>query len=155
VPKLEKLILREVLDEDLPLLYDIQREPEGCAMAAVTPKSRSEFSQYYREKTLDGDVTIRTIEIDGEVAGDIESFILKGHRTIGYWLGKKYWGRGIATAAVAEFVTSHEKHRPLSAFVPLPNVVSYRVLEKCGFHQVGVASCASDGIEELEMVLKG
>jgi RimJ/RimL family protein N-acetyltransferase len=51
---------------------------------------------------------------------------------VGYWIGKEYWGRGIATAALQEFLT-HLKMRPLHAYVAKHNKASIRVLEKCGF----------------------
>jgi RimJ/RimL family protein N-acetyltransferase len=123
-------------------------------MAVVAPRNEVEFFRHWRENILSNkEVTIQTIEVDAEVAGDVRSFMLEGHLTIGYWIGKKYWGRGIATTAVAEFLTSHEKRRPISAFVAVQNVASYRVLQKCGFHQVSQAAKASDGVEEYRMEL--
>jgi RimJ/RimL family protein N-acetyltransferase len=51
---------------------------------------------------------------------------------VGYWLGKAYWGRGIASSALALFLDD-ERHRPLLATVAAHNVGSRRVLEKAGF----------------------
>lgn len=59
---------------------------------------------------------------------------------IGYWLGKKYWGKGIATEALLLFLEyAFEKiklHR-VSAHVLEVNKQSARVLEKCGFRLEG------------------
>ena len=74
------------------------------------------------------------VVIGGEVAGNVVSWEQSGQRMVGYWLGRVYWGRGIATAALTLFVA--ELSRPLYADVAAHNLGSIRVLEKCGFHRV-------------------
>lgn len=61
---------------------------------------------------------------------------MEGQREIGYWIGKEYWGRGIATEALAAFLLL-ETRRPLLAYAARDNVASIRVLEKCGFVRSG------------------
>ncbi|KAK8049546.1 Acetyltransferase [Apiospora phragmitis] len=61
---------------------------------------------------------------------------------LGYWIGQKFWGQGIATTAVQAFVrwafqTFPELHR-LEAEVYQMNAGSMRVLEKAGFTKDGV-----------------
>ncbi|KAF7836256.1 putative N-acetyltransferase p20 [Senna tora] len=61
---------------------------------------------------------------------------------IGYVLGSKYWGKGIATKAVKErvgvvFDEMRELER-VEALVDVENVGSQRVLQKCGFVREGV-----------------
>ena len=68
----------------------------------------------------------------GVGAGSAVSWTQDGHREIGYWLGSEYWGKGIATAAVATFVEQLSQ-RPLFAWVAEHNAGSIRVLEKCDF----------------------
>jgi RimJ/RimL family protein N-acetyltransferase len=58
-----------------------------------------------------------------------------GRRLVGYWLGREFWGRGLATEALAE-LTAEIPDRPLHAWVATSNVGSIRVLEKCGFVEV-------------------
>lgn len=148
------IALRDVREADLPLLYQIQKEPEGYQMAVVKPRDEEAFYRHWRTNVLSHpDVIIKTIEIEGEVAGDVTSFILNGERAVGYWIAQKFWGRGIASAAVRELLVSYEKRRPLCAFVATSNLASYRVLEKCGFRRVGAPTRASDGVEEFKMVL--
>jgi Acetyltransferase (GNAT) domain len=94
---------------------------------------------------------IRTIVCDEQVAGNIGSWIAEDQRLIGYWIGREFWGRGIATAALAAFV-AEVKERPLHAFVAKHNVGSIRVLEKCEFapspeHDPSIAG--EDGIHEV------
>jgi RimJ/RimL family protein N-acetyltransferase len=57
-----------------------------------------------------------TIVVDGNVAGNIVSSEQSGKRLVGYGVGRDYWGRGVATAALLEFL-GHETTRPLYAYV--------------------------------------
>ena len=73
-----------------------------------------------------------TILLEGQVAGSIVSFAQSGKLQVGYWIGRSYWGQGIATKALSAFL-GHVKARPLYAHVAKHNIASLRVLEKCGF----------------------
>ena len=84
----------------------------------------------------DPTVIAKTIVVDGQVAGNVVSFDGESEREVGYWLGREYWGSGIATRALSEFL-AHESTRPLFAGVARHNAGSLRVLEKCGFTPVG------------------
>jgi RimJ/RimL family protein N-acetyltransferase len=64
------------------------------------------------------------------------SFMNAGEREVGYWIGREFWGRGIATLALAGFLRLEER-RPLHARVVRHNVASIKVLEKCGFRVTG------------------
>ena len=100
----------------------------------------------------DKSVLVRAIILDGQVAGNIVSWEREGKRLVGYWIGKNYWGRGIATAALSEFLTL-VRVRPLYAHVAKHNLGSIRVLEKCGFRTCMEVAQPSDtpgdGVEEL------
>ena len=83
---------------------------------------------------------IRAIEVDGVIAGGVAFEPLGGERTgtalFGYWLGRIFWGRGIATEAarmLSDFALESGDLRRLEATVFAPNAASARVLEKCGF----------------------
>ncbi len=80
----------------------------------------------------DDSVLIKTILFDGSVAGNIVCFEQLGEREVGYWLGKEFWGKGIASQALAQFLDLIET-RPLYAHVAKHNIASKRVLEKSGF----------------------
>jgi ribosomal-protein-alanine N-acetyltransferase len=80
------------------------------------------------------------IASDGEAVGGI-GFVLRSDvervsAEIGYWLGEAWWGRGIATEALAA-VTAHaiDAHHLTRIFaVPFAwNRASCRVLEKAGY----------------------
>ena len=84
---------------------------------------------------------MRTVLADGDVAGNVVSFVQGGEREVGYWIGREFWGRGVASRALAAFLRI-EKQRPLTAHVAKHNVASRRVLEKCGFRLCGEAVMA-------------
>ena len=54
----------------------------------------------------------RAIVLDGEVAGTIGSWGDPGEREVTYWIGRSYWGEGIATCALDAFLTV-DRSRPL------------------------------------------
>ncbi len=83
------------------------------------------------------------------MAGHIVSWEQDGRRNVGYWLGQRFWGRGIATVALSAFLEI-EQTRPLYAHVARHNVGSLRVLEKCAF----TASPKAPDAEEFVLVLE-
>ncbi|GGF02393.1 GNAT family N-acetyltransferase [Hymenobacter cavernae] len=84
------------------------------------------------------------IEVDGAAGGGI-SIIFKNDverrsAEIGYWLGRRYWGRGIMTAAaqaLTDYTFAHFDVCRLFAGVFAHNTASARVLEKCGYELEG------------------
>ena len=101
------------------------------------------------------------IEVDGEYAGGVGYERFEAERRfvaeIGYWVGRKYWGRGVATAAVravAALAFKREDIERLEAGAYSNNPASQRVLEKCGFHREGILGRAVvKGDEILDVVM--
>lgn len=148
------MTLRDVRDEDLPFFFEHQREPAAVAMARFGPRDHDAFMTHWRTRVLADPANLKkTIVVDGAVAGNVVSWSSDGKRLVGYWVGSAYWGRGIATEALAEFVAHYERRRPLHAYVAVENAGSTRVLEKCGFRRVGDAVTGEDGVAELLMRL--
>jgi RimJ/RimL family protein N-acetyltransferase len=106
-------------------------------MAAFPVRDRDAFEAHWARVRADETCVARTVLVDGEVAGNVGSFNRDDAREIGYWIGRAYWGRGVATAAVRRFVDEVEPCRPLHAGVALGNAASMRVLEKVGFRRTG------------------
>lgn len=71
------------------------------------------------------------------------------------WIGKEYWGKGIATRALAELL-DHVKVRPRYARAAKDNIASIRALEKCGFAITGEGKGFSNarGVEVEEFILQ-
>ena len=146
--------IRDVIEDDLPILCAQQLDSDATRMAAFPAREPEAFMAHWRNKILGNPrVQKQTILFDAQVAGHIVSFEQGEKRLVGYWLGKEYWGRGIATCALSEFLRK-ETHRPLYAQVVKHNVASIRVLEKCGFTVLGAEPPMPGAeIEELTMVL--
>jgi RimJ/RimL family protein N-acetyltransferase len=151
--------LRELGDEDLDLLFEQWADPAAAHMAAFTAPDhmdRDAFERRWSRIRADETTINRVIVVDGEVAGTIGSWGDPGEREVTYWIGRSYWGKGIATAALEAFL-SVDTSRPLRARVASDNVASRRVLEKCGFRvtatERGFAEARSREIEEFVLRL--
>ena len=138
-------VLRDVRVNDLDAFFEHQREPEANAMAIFPPRDRETFDAHWRRILADDTLIKKTIVHGDQVAGNVLSWQQDGQQLVGYWVGRAFWGRGLATRALQELVTELTT-RPLHAWVATSNVGSIRVLEKCGFVQVG--SRTTD-VEEL------
>ena len=124
--------LRDVIETDLPIFFEQQLDPEATQMADFPSRTRDAFMAHWNRITADDSSLIKTILFDGNVAGNIVCFEQLGEREVGYWLGKEYWGKGIATQALEQFLKLVDT-RPLYARVAKHNIGSRRVLEKCRF----------------------
>ena len=150
--------LRDVFDEDLVIFFEHQRDPTANWMAAFTsqdPTDWAAFSAKWERILDDGTITVKTIKCDGIAIGNVSSFIApwSGQREVSFWLGRSYWGHGITTQALVQFLEV-EVTRPLHARAAWDNVASIRVLEKCGFVQVGRDKGFANGRgEEIEEVI--
>jgi RimJ/RimL family protein N-acetyltransferase len=148
--------LRSVEDRDVEVFFEHQADPQAVEMAAFPARDKDQFDAHWAKVRADGTLVARTIVTDGVVAGNIGSWPDNGQQLLGYWVGREFWGRGVATQALALLV-DEVSIRPLYAHVVMHNVGSIRVLEKCGFRRDRVeeakARTADDGIEEFIYVL--
>src|SRR5919204_1661094 len=153
------LTLREVRDKDLPLPFEQWADPVAVHMAAFTAPDhidREAFERRWSRLRADETVLARVIVVDDDVAGTIGSWGDSGEREVTYWIGRSYWGKGIATDALNAFLAV-DRSRPLHARVASDNVASRRVLEKFGFHVIAternVTEARSAEIEDLVLRL--
>ncbi|WP_153040631.1 GNAT family N-acetyltransferase [Actinoplanes sp. TFC3] len=144
--------LRQVADSDLDVFFQHQSDPQATAMAAFPARDRATFDAHWAKIRPAPGVVMRTIDVGDQVAGYLTSWPGEGMRLLGYWVGREFWGRGVASRALALFVREIED-RPLGAHVAAHNGGSIRVLEKCGFRRVAQAPAAGDGVEEVSFVL--
>jgi RimJ/RimL family protein N-acetyltransferase len=128
--------LRAVIDSDLPIFFEQQNDPVANEMAAFAARDRDAFMAHWEKVFANPSNTYMTILYNDEVAGNMLSFEMDGKREVGYWLGRDFWGKGIASAALKEFLRQ-ERTRPLYGYAARHNIGSQRVLEKCGFEAVG------------------
>ena len=154
-----EVLLRDVEEADLTIFFDQQLDPDANHMAAFTarnPADRAAFMEHWARILGDETITKRTILVDGQVAGNVGSFEQFGEREVGYWLGKDFWGKGVATRALWAFLRE-VRARPLLARVAKDNLASRRVLEKCGFTICGedkeFSNARGEEVESLILML--
>jgi RimJ/RimL family protein N-acetyltransferase len=158
------LLLRDVIEDDLPIFFEQQLDPDANHMAAFTakdPTDREDFTDHWNRIQADATVIIKTIVFDGQVVGYVLSYEESGKPEVSYWIGKAFWGQGIATQALRGFLAQASRARPIYARVAKDNAASLRVLEKCGFtiagQAKGFANARGEEIEEwiLELTVPG
>ena len=156
--KFSVITLRDVEKSDLPIFFENQVDPEAIYMAGFTakdPADRAAFDQHWTKVLADESIFIKTILVSGEVAGSVLSHCWFGDPEVSYWIGKVYWGKGIATRALKLFLEGFSV-RPLYARIIIDNHASKRVLEKCGFvaHGKDQGFANARGMEVEEYIFK-
>lgn len=144
-----EVTLREVHEGDLPIFFEQQLDPEATHMAAFPARAYDAFMAHWAKSMAQEATILKTILFQGNVAGNIVCWEDSGERQVGYWLGKEYWGKGIASAALSQFLR-HVKERPLYAHVAKHNIASIRVLQKCGFIISGEEKFTEPDGKEIE-----
>jgi len=135
----ESVTIREVESSDLEAFFAHQLDPEANRMAAFVaddPKDRAAFDAHWAEILRSSQNINRTIVAGGQVVGHVACFPQGGNLEVTYWLGREFWGRGMATQALSQMlhlVTG----RPIFARAATDNIGSVRVLQKCGFRIIG------------------
>ena len=140
--------IRAVEESDLDAFYEHQADPIGAAMVPMPSRDRAALVEHWHRNLARADNIARTVVVDGAVAGHVVSWEADGRRMLGYWIGRGFWGRGVATTAVRALL-DEIPHRPLFAYVAASNIGSIRVLEKNGFiRATEEPEIGEDGVEE-------
>jgi RimJ/RimL family protein N-acetyltransferase len=126
---LPPVALRDVVEEDLDVFFEQQRDPDANAMAAFPARDRQEHFAHWRRILDDDTVITKSILYGDDVVGNIVSWIQDGKREIGYWIGRAHWGKGVATSALRSFLEV-DVERPVFAWVARHNAGSIRVLRR-------------------------
>ena len=125
-------MLRDVIDEDLPILFAYQRDPALNHRCDTPPREEEEFLDRMSTFRTDPTIFVRSIVHEEAVVGIANRFERDGETQLGYWIGRAFWGRGITTLAIKEFLQI-DPTRPIIAHVVKDNLASLRVLQKNGF----------------------
>lgn len=152
--------LRDVVESDLAIFFEQQLDQEANEMAAFTsknPADKTAFLEHWLRILSDRTVTTQTILFDGHVVGHVGSYTDQefGKPEVTYWIGKEFWGRGIATEALSKFLDKLQT-RPMYARTAKDNFASLRVLQKCNFVHEGEGKGFANarGRETEEYVMK-
>ncbi|MBS4195532.1 GNAT family N-acetyltransferase [Bacillus sp. FJAT-49870] len=156
---MSSIILRNVNEDDLPIFFKYQQNREANYMAAFTSKDHNDWDSFLTHWTkilMNEDFIKQTIIVDSNVVGHILKFEQFGEPEVSYWIGKEYWGKGIATKALREFL-KHISIRPRYARAAKDNAGSLKVLEKCGFvitgEDSGFSNARGEDVEEFILTL--
>lgn len=131
--------LRPTIIADLEILFQFQLNEEGRQLAAFMSKDATDKEAYIAKysKFLDNPtINNQTILLNDVIVGSIANFVMGEDTELTYWIDWKFWGKGIASKALQEFLLI-ETTRPIFGRVAFDNFGSQRVLEKNGFLKVG------------------
>ena len=101
--------------------------PIGCAAVTLLERYGAAQEPCRTGVFLEGEL---------EIVGTIARFQAEGHDSVGYWIARRHWGKGIASQALAMFL-AEEPRRPLHATTARTNAASRHILEKHGFRCTG------------------
>ncbi|MDD8061209.1 MULTISPECIES: GNAT family N-acetyltransferase [Shewanella] len=138
------IYLKDVSEQDLSLLFDFQNDPIANKMADVPAREREAFYQHWQQNIFSNQHSM--------AIGIWHNNLLVGHlvswvnlelatvdepevRLIGYWIGREYWGQGIATNALKMFLQHYIKS-PVYAYIDAQNQGSLKVAQANGFVNV-------------------
>ncbi|QUW20964.1 GNAT family N-acetyltransferase [Sporosarcina sp. Marseille-Q4063] len=152
---MSNIMLRNVIEDDLPIFFKYQQDRDANQMAAFTNKDPSDwdsFSTHWNKILTDKNIIKQTIIVENNVVGNVLCFEQFGELEVSYWIGREFWGKGIATNALREFL-NHVTIRPLNARAAKDNIGSLKVLEKCGFtitgEDSGFSNARGEDVEEF------
>jgi RimJ/RimL family protein N-acetyltransferase len=151
--------LTKTVTGDLPTLFQFQLDKEGSYLAAFMPKNADDKEAYLKKYTSflsNPTINMVTIKMNNEIVGSLSKFVMEDKAEITYWIDRKFWGQGIASTALQQFLET-EQTRPIYGRVAFDNYGSQKVLEKCGFVKIGkdkgFASARQAEIEEYIYIL--
>jgi RimJ/RimL family protein N-acetyltransferase len=128
--------LRDVVVGDLDVLFAQQLDPEVNRIAVTNARSRDSFDAHWATVLADPTRIAKVIVQDGVVLGRISCFRCDGLDSLGYWVAREHWGKGVITRALA-LLLAEIPHRVLHARVATTNVASIRALQRQGFVVTG------------------
>src|SRR5215471_14324910 len=144
------ITLRNVETSDISIFFEQQLDQEANRMAAFVRKERQDRAVFdaHWKRIMDAAATVnKTILLGEEVAGHVACFPQEGDLEVTYWLGKKHWGKGVATQAL-KLLLQEITHRPIFARAAKDNIGSIRVLQKCDFKIIGEDKGFAEGRDE-------
>lgn len=151
--ELSSISLLPSTKEDLLAFYEFQLDPEANFMAAFTAKNsfnKSAYIEKYSNFLFDPSIRMCTIRLNEIIVGSISKFVMFDENEITYWIDKSFWGKGIATVALREFLKV-ELSRPIYGRTAFDNLGSQKVLLSNGFEKIGTDKGFANGRgEEIE-----
>lgn len=151
----DRIILRPWQDSDAQALYRYASDPEVGPRAGWAPHESLEESLDIIRTVFNNDTTWAIVlKETGEAIGaigygpscDCNLPAREGEPTVGYWVARPYWNRGICTEALRLMISGIEAHSGITSLISghfIDNPASGKVMEKCGFVPTG-EECIDD-----------
>lgn len=145
----DRIILRPWQDSDAQALYRYASDPEVGPRAGWAPHESLEESLDIIRTVFNNDTTWAIVlKETGEAIGaigygpscDCNLPSREGEPTVGYWVARPYWGRGICTEALGLMIRNILSDTDIASLISghfIDNPASGRVMEKCGFIPTG------------------
>ncbi|GGB53870.1 GNAT family N-acetyltransferase [Shewanella inventionis] len=155
------IYLKDVCEHDLERLFAFQYDPIANKMADVPSREREAFYQHWQQNIFANKHSLaKGIWQNNLLVGHLVSWVNADLTTpnepeirlIGYWIGREYWGKGIATQALALFL-KQSITGPVFAYIDGQNQGSLRVAQANGFVNV-TAQYPSLYIKESLLIFK-
>jgi len=160
----ERLVLEPQTASHAEEMFGVLSDPAIYEYENAPPRSlewlRKRFAKLETRRSPDGTehwlnwvIRIPTSELIGYVQATVHP---DGHAAIAYELASRFWGRGLARAAVEAMVSALEEDygvRRLSAVFKRRNHRSQRLLERLGFSPATPQLHAELGAEPDEMLM--
>lgn len=154
----ERLLLRPPEKADLPAIVALLNDFQVSRMLARVPYPyrMDHANGWFSRVNKRGGERVFAICLDGQAIGMVGFQDKAGEPTLGYWLGRPYWGRGLmseaVTAAIAWYFECHEAPVLFSGAFE-DNPASLGVQRKMGFQVTGSRSlgCAATGAARPEI----
>lgn len=146
----ERLIMRELSEDDAPALFEFYRDPEFTRFIIFAPHTSLddslEFVAFMKKIYQEKDSVRWGIELKetGKLIGNAGIHFWKRDircAEVGYHIGQAYQGRGFATevlGAMVKFGFERMNLNRIQAYINPGNDASGRVLEKRDFKKEGV-----------------
>ncbi len=157
---MSRVTLRPVGVDDLDAVFEQMRDPESVRMAAFTagdPDDRPAFDAHMARVQSDTAARFLAVVRGPVLVGTIGHFVAEGTTEVTFWIGRAWWGQGIATEALG-LLLAQLPDRPVRARAASDNTGSLRVLQKAGFRPIGTERSMAPGrgvtIEETVLELR-
>lgn len=145
----DRLVLRPWMESDAGALYKYASDPKVGPMAGWAPHKSLEESLEIIRTVFNNDTTWAIVlKETGEPIGaigygpscDCGLPAREGEPTVGYWVARPYWNRGICTEALGLMIRKVQTDTNIASLISghfTDNPASGRVMEKCGFVPTG------------------
>lgn len=103
----KNITLTKTEKDDLNEFFQIQLDEEANYLAAFTiidPIDKKGYPEKYSNFLTDPTINMQTIKVNDEIVGSLVKFIIELDAEITYWIDRKFWGQGIATTALQDFL---------------------------------------------------